>query len=281
MEPYVFFAVLLAAAFHAGWNAIVKIDLDRFLSVTLISLAAGMVALVLLPFVIEPQAAAWPLLLVSSLLHTGYKLFLIRAYRAGDLGQVYPIARGAAPLLVSMIMLLGFGETLTLPATLGIALLVVGIWLMAVRGGHELARLNRNAVGYALATSAFIASYTVVDGMGARMNGDAHGYAIWLFVLDGLLMLLALLGSRGTTGMRDLLRHWRSGLAGGGMSLGAYWIVIWATTMAPVALVAALRETSVLFASAISVLILREPLTHWRTVSAVFIVVGVAATRWG
>lgn len=280
MEPHVFFAVLLAAAFHAGWNAIVKIDLDRFLSVTLISLASGTVGLALLPFVAFPQAAAWPFIVVSSILHTGYKLFLIRAYRAGDLGQVYPIARGTAPLLVSIVMVWFFGEHLSISAAVGIAVLVAGVWLMSARGGRDLARLDGGAVGYALMTSLFIASYTVVDALGARTNGDAHGYAFWLFALDGVSMLAVLLAARGPRSLAALAPFWKSGLAGGGMSVGAYWIVIWAMTVAPVALVAALRETSVLFASAISVLILREPLSRWRALSALMIVAGIVATRW-
>jgi drug/metabolite transporter (DMT)-like permease len=280
MEPLVFLAVLLAAAFHAGWNAIVKIDLDRFLSITLISLAAGTVAVAALPFVAVPQASAWPWLAVSALLHTGYKIFLVQAYRAGDLGQVYPIARGAAPLLVSLAML-AIGEVLTAHATAGIALLVGGVWLMSVRGGRDLAKLEGRAVAFALATSVFIASYTVTDGLGARINGDAHGYSVWLFVLDGLLMLALLLAMRGRCGLGAMRPFLVSGLAGGAMSLGAYWIVIWAATVAPIAMVAALRESSVLFAGAISVLILREPPTRWRVLSASIIVIGVALMRAG
>lgn len=278
MEPLVFLAVLLAAAFHAGWNALVKIDLDRFLSITLISLAAGTVAAAALPFVAVPQASAWPWLAVSALLHTGYKIFLVQAYRAGDLGQVYPIARGAAPLLVSLAML-AIGEVLTAHATVGIALLVGGVWLMSVRGGRDLAKLEGRAVAFALATSVFIASYTVTDGLGARINGDAHGYAVWLFVLDGLLMLALLLLMRGRCGLGAMRPFLVSGLAGGAMSLGAYWIVIWAATVAPIAMVAALRESSVLFAGAISVLILREPPTRWRVLSALVIVIGIALLR--
>jgi drug/metabolite transporter (DMT)-like permease len=281
MEPVVFMAVLLAAAFHAGWNAIVKIDLDRFLSITLISLAATIVAMPILPFVAIPRAAAWPVLLFSLCLHTGYKLFLIQAYRAGDLGQVYPIARGAAPLLVSGVMLLVFGEKLTPAAMAGIALLASGICLMSVRGGRDRAKLEKRAIGFALTTSIFIAGYTITDGLGARLNGDAHGYAVWLFLLDGLILLGFLLAVRGRRELAALGPYWKSGLAGGSMALGAYWIVIWATTLAPIALVSALRESSVLFAAAISVFILREPLTRWRVLSALAIVTGILATRMG
>jgi drug/metabolite transporter (DMT)-like permease len=281
MEPLVFSAVLVAAVLHAGWNALVKVGLDRFLSVTLIALAAGLVSLLAVPFVAFPRPAAWPWLLASTALHTGYKLFLIQAYRAGDLGQVYPIARGAAPLLVSVIMMLGFAEMLSPLAMLGVILLVVGVWLMSLLGGRERGRLEARAVLFALGTSVFIASYTLTDGLGARVNGSAHGYAVWLFLIDGVLMLVVLMAVRGASSLSALRPYWRSGLAGGAMSLGAYWIVIWAMTVAPIALVAALRETSVLFAAAISVVILREPLTRWRALAAVTIVAGVAMTRLG
>src|SRR5690606_17371814 len=112
MEPLVFIAVLLAAAFHAGWNALVKVGLDRFLTVTLIFLSAGLVSLLSTPFVPFPNNAAWPWLIASTILHTGYKLFLVRAYNAGEMSQVYPIARGTAPLLVSFVMMMFFNETL-------------------------------------------------------------------------------------------------------------------------------------------------------------------------
>lgn len=281
MDPIVFMAVLFAAALHAGWNAIVKINLDRFLSITLISLASGTVALFVLPFVAVPSAAAWPWLALSVFLHTGYKLFLIEAYRAGDLGQVYPIARGSAPLLVSFVMMFVFGETLTPAAMAGIGLLVAGVWLMSIRGGRDLARIEGKAIAFALGTSMFIASYTVTDGLGARINGEADGYAFWLFALEALSMLSILLFKRGLPGFSAMRPYWLSGLAGGGMSLGAYWIAIWAMTAAPIALVAALRESSVLFAALISVLFLREPPTGWRIISAIVIVAGIVITRIG
>jgi drug/metabolite transporter (DMT)-like permease len=279
MEPVVFVAVLAAAALHAGWNAIVKVGLDRFLSVSLISISAALVAAFALPFVSPPLVAAWPWLLLSVALHTGYKLFLIQAYRAGDLGQVYPIARGAAPLLVSLVMTFAFGEALSAPAIVGIALLMAGVCLMSVRGGRDLARLETRAIAFALATSVFIASYTLTDGLGARVNQSAHGYAIWLFFCDGLVMLGILVAARGFGGVAALRPYWRGGLAGGAMSFSAYWIAIWAMTVAPIALVAALRESSVLFAAAISVVVLREPLTAWRSVAAVAIVIGIVFAR--
>jgi drug/metabolite transporter (DMT)-like permease len=132
-----------------------------------------------------------------------------------------------------------------------------------------------------LGTSVFIAAYTLTDGLGARVNGSPHGYAVWLFLLDAVMMLGILLATRGFQGLVALRPYWRSGLSGGCMSLCAYWIIIWAMTVSPIALVAALRESSVLFAAAISVLVLRESLTKWRTIAALVIVAGIVIARSG
>ncbi|RMX04905.1 EamA family transporter [Corticibacter populi] len=281
MDMWVFLAVLAGAACHAGWNAIVKTGLDPFLSMTLVALAVTALALPMAPFVAVPDVQVWPWLLASMGLHTGYKLFLIQAYRTGDLAQVYPIARGTAPLLVAIVMALGFGESLGAMAQTGMGLLIAGIWLMSVRGGRQRSRPDRRAIGFALLTSVFIAGYTLVDGLGARRNADAHGYVVWLFVFDGLVMLAVLLLRRGPRALGALLPFWRSGLCGGAMSLGSYWVAIWAMTVAPIALVAALRETSVLFALGISAVMLREPPSRWRLLSALTIIAGIAAIRLG
>jgi drug/metabolite transporter (DMT)-like permease len=279
MDTAVFLAVLAAAAMHAGWNAVVKVGHDRILSIVLISLAATVVSGLALPFVAIPHAAAWPWLLGSAVLHTGYKLFLIRAYKAGDLGQVYPIARGTAPLLTATVSVLVLGESITPAGLLGIGVLTFGVGLMSLRGGGDLARLELPAVAFALGTSGFIAAYTITDGIGARAALSPHGYAAWLFLLDGLLMLAVLLARRGMSGLAALTRHWRGGLAGGAMSLGSYWIAIWAMTLAPIGVVAALRETSVLFAALISLVVLHEPPSAWRVAAASLIVTGVVLTR--
>ncbi|MBN8982012.1 MAG: EamA family transporter [Rhizobiales bacterium] len=281
MSLTVFAVVLVAATMHAGWNALVKSDLDRFLSINLISLSAGLLALIVLPFVKIPIAAAWPYLIVSATFNTGYKLFLIQAYRAGDLGQVYPIARGAAPLLTALVMAFGFGEVLTPIAMGGVLVLILGVFLMSARGGHGLDEFDSKTIWFSLGTSVFIASYTVTDGLGARTNGDAVSYATWLFVVNEVMMLPILLAVRGGGALRTLLPYWKRGLAGGAMTFGAYGLVIWATTQAPIALVAALRESSVLIATAISIFLLREPITRWRLISAILIITGLGMTRVG
>jgi drug/metabolite transporter (DMT)-like permease len=279
MDSTVFFAVLAAAAMHAGWNAVVKTGLDQFLSVTLVSVAAGVVALACLPFTEVPTGAIWYWLLASAVLHTGYKIFLVQAYKAGDLGQVYPLARGSAPLIVAAVSLAALEEGLDSANLAGIAVLVTGVWLMSLHGGHQVSRLNRAAVLYAFGTSCFIASYTLVDGLGARRAASAMSYTIYLFVIDAVLIAIVCLAVRGRLAIRRMEGVWKSGLAGGAMSLGAYWIAIWAMTKAPIATVAALRETSVLFAIAIATLVLKERMTPWRFAAAVVISGGTVLLR--
>jgi drug/metabolite transporter (DMT)-like permease len=279
MDPFVFAAVLLAAAFHASWNALIKIRLDPFLAIVLIAAAAGIVSLPLLPFLPVPPLPAWPWLLLSVLTHLGYYIGLSRAYRSGDMGQVYPIARGSAPLMTAAGGAILLGENFNLTGWGGIVALTSGIFVLSLRGGGALAHLNRRGVGYALFTAVTICCYSLVDGIGARTAGNAHGYALWLFVIDGAFISVIALMSHGSDAVPGMVRHWRSGLIGGVLSLTAYWIVIWAMTVAPIALVAALRETSVLFGAAIAVVFLKEPLRAPRIGAAVLIVAGLALIR--
>jgi drug/metabolite transporter (DMT)-like permease len=279
MDSFVFAAVLLAAAFHASWNALIKIRLDPFLAIVLIAAAAGIASLPLLPFVPVPPLAAWPWLMLSVLTHVGYYIGLSRAYRSGDMGQVYPIARGSAPLMTAAGGAILLGENFNLIGWGGIVALTSGIFLLSLRGGGDLAHLNRRAVGYALFTAVTICCYSLVDGIGARTAGNAHGYALWLFVIDGAFISVVALLSHGPGVIPGMARHWRSGLIGGVLSLTAYWIVIWAMTVAPIALVAALRETSVLFGAGIAVVFLKEPLRATRIGAAVLIVIGLALIR--
>lgn len=278
MDTAVFLAVLGAAVMHAGWNAIVKVGLDRFSSILLMSIMQGAMALCLLPFFAAPLAAAWPWLAASALLHIGYKLFLIRAYEHGDLSQVYPLARGTAPLIVALVGAIWLGESMTAGKTAAVAAIALGVIVMS-RSGGSLDRLPRKALLYALGTACFTASYTLVDGVGARIAETASGYVLWMFAGDALGMTGFALATRGPGALGRLLPAWRSGIAAGGLSLGSYWIAIWAFTLAPLALVAALRETSVLFAMLIGVFLLGERANPWRWVSAGLILSGVALMR--
>ncbi len=263
---------------HAGWNAIVKIGLDRFSSILLLSMVQGGMALVLLPFFAAPLAAAWPWLAASALLHSGYKLFLIRAYQHGDLSQVYPLARGTAPLIVALVGALFLGESMTAGKTAAVAVIALGVIVMS-RNGGGLDRLPGKALLFALGTACFTASYTLIDGVGARIAETASGFVLWMFAGDALGMTGFALATRGRRTFSTLLPAWRSGIAAGGLSLGSYWIAIWAFTLAPLALVAALRETSVLFAMLIGVFLLGERANPWRWVSAGLILSGVTLMR--
>lgn len=264
---------------HAGWNAVIRVGLDRFSSILLLSMTQSGIALVLLPFFPLPAAAAWPWVAGSALLHTGYKLFLIRAYQHGDLSQVYPLARGAAPPIVALGAVVLMGEALPPAGVAAVALIAGGVALMAFRGGAGFARLPPPALAYALGTAAFVAAYTLADAKGARVAQSATAYALWMFVADGLVMLTYAFATRGLRAPASVLSEWRTGLPSGALSLGSYWLVLWAFTRAPVALVTALRETSVLFAMLIGLVVLREPAGPWRWAAALTIVAGVTAMR--
>ena len=281
MTLFVFLAVLSAAAMHAIWNALVKVHLDRFLSITLMTLGMGFAALFALPFVEVPKAEVWPYIIASVIFHMGYRTFLVGAYKAGDFAQTYPLARGTAPLLSALGGIVVVGEAPAPFAILGILLLSAGTLVMSFRGGAHLEKLNLRAVGFALGTSIFIASYTLSDGSGARLAATAQSYAAWLFVCDAAWALVLCIVFRGPQSLPVLARDWKAGLFTGTLSGAAYWIVMWAMTKAPIASVASLRETSILFAMLISVLALGEKMTAWRVAAALGIVAGVAALRMG
>jgi len=279
LDLVVFLAVLAAALMHASWNAVVRVGLDRFNSILLLSMTQSALALALLPFVPAPAQVSWPWIAAAGLLHTGYKLFLIRAYQHGDLSQIYPLARGAAPPIVAVGGVVLLGERLPPAGWAAVALIAAGVALMALRGGGGVGRLSGQALGYALATAGFVASYTLVDGQGARLAASATGFAMWMFVGDGLAMLAYAVATRGPKAPLAVVSAWRTGLPAGALSLGSYWIALWAFTQAPVALVAALRETSVLFAMLIGVVVLKEQAGRWRWAAALAIGAGVMAMR--
>jgi drug/metabolite transporter (DMT)-like permease len=278
MDTFVFTAVLLAAACHAGWNATIKGG-DPMFTTALISVGAGMVAVAFLPFVGLPNAAAWPWVIASVVIHLVYFAALIESYQAGDMGQVYPIARGSAPLMTALATTFFVGERLGAFGWFGIMLLVIGVFFLSLRGGRDLARLDRRAVGFALFTAVTICAYSVVDGVGARLAGNAHAYSVVLFVGMAPVMALYALARRGRSALLAMPRDWRIGLAGGALQLASYGTAIWAMTVAPIAIVAALRETSVLFGAVIAVIFLNEPLRNDRILAAMLIVAGLALIR--
>jgi drug/metabolite transporter (DMT)-like permease len=279
MENVVFLAVLFAAACHAGWNALIKVGLDPLSTTTLISLGAGLVALAFVPLVGVPAWAAWPWLIASVLVHLFYFASLIESYRTGDLGQVYPIARGSAPLMTATVTTLFVGEKLSLIGWGGIVALVVGVLLLSARGGRELAMVDRRAIGFAFFTALTVCGYSVVDGIGARLSGNANAYSLSLFVGIAVAMLPYALFRDGRDVIPAMQRFWCRGLVGGALQLLSYGIAIWGMTVAPIAIVATLRETSVLFGAIIAVVVLKEPLRTARVLAACLIVCGLIMIR--
>lgn len=278
MENSVFLAILAAALLHAGWNSVVKLGLDRVSTVLLLAIVQALIALPILPFVTQPAMVAWPWILFAAMLHTGYKIFLIQAYAHADLSQAYPLARGTAPLIVALFSVAFLGVMFSALSVLAILFISAGILLMAFKGS-DTGRMQGRALFYALGTAGFTASYTLVDGIGARIAGSPSGFILWMVLGDAVGMLAYGIWVRGRAALPGLLPAWKTGLAAGAMSLGSYWIAVWAFTQAPIALVAALRESSILFAVLIAALVLREPVGRWRWISALAIALGVALMK--
>jgi len=275
----VFLAVLAAAALHAGWNAILKIRLDPFLAMVLINGAGGAMGALVLLFTGWPNRESLIWLIASTILHLGYYLALTAAYRRADMSQVYPIARGSAPLMTGLFSVALLGEPLSLMGGLGIAVLGFGIVVMAMKSAKDAAHMDRKALLYAALTAISICGYTLTDGAGARASGDPVAYTGALFVLDATGLGLFAVVTRGVSGLKPLTGFLLPGIAGGAMSGAAYGIAIWAMTVAPIPLVAAVRETSVLFGAVIAVVILKEPLRINRVIAAFLIVGGLILIR--
>jgi drug/metabolite transporter (DMT)-like permease len=279
MENLAFLAILVAAACHAGWNALIKGGLDPLTNTTLIAISAGLAALVALPFTGLPAAAAWPWLCASIAVNLLYFAALIESYRTGDLGQIYPIARGSAPPMTAIATAVLLGEHLGPLGWIGMVILVVGVFLLSIRGGRALAGVDRRAIGFALFTSLTICAFALLDGIGARASGNPAAYALCLFIGIAVLMLPYTMLRGGRAAFAAMMTAWPRGLVGGALQLFGYTIVVWAMTVAPIAVVATLRETSVLFGAAIAVLVLKEPLQAVRIVAALLIVSGFVLIR--
>ncbi len=271
-------AVLGAGFLHALWNAMLKSAAgEPLLDTALIVAGSSVVALALLPFVAFPDRAAWPFMAVSAAIHFAYYVTLAGAYRRGDLSFAYPLMRGVAPLIVTLLGVVFLGERPTATTLAGIALISLGILVIAWYAGG---RHTPAAAGWALGNAAIIAVYTLVDGAGARASGNAASYVVWLIFLEGLPYVAWIGATRGRPAFAYIASRWRRGIAGGAASLAAYGIALWAMTRAPVAVVAALREVSVLFAAGIGALVLKEGFGWRRMAGAAAVVAGVAALRF-
>ena len=293
--------VLVAAFAHASWNALIKSDDDRLVTLGAINAVRFLLCIPIVLALPLPDRASWPYLAASSILHVGYYTFLISAYRFGDLSKVYPLARGLSPLIVAAGAYAFAGERLSPMALVGVAVACMGIASLSLGGGATparsarvhtgalsstgdgaaQARTNRRGVVFAAGTAVFIAAYTVTDAMGARLSGHAVSYVAWLSILDGLPILLVA-GVLRRAGLAHHLaaRAWKS-VAGGALQLTAYGLVVWSLALAPMAAVSALRETSVLFAAIIGVKLLGEPLGTHRIAAAALVAAGIMLIEWG
>jgi drug/metabolite transporter (DMT)-like permease len=269
--------VIFAGMLHATWNALARAAADRLATFAIfgtVGAAIGAIGIVVTP---APATAAWPYLAVSTVLQTVYVLFLIRSYRLGDFNQVYPIARGSAPLLVAIVATVFIGDRTTGPELAGIAVICAGLGVLALaRPRGDGAPPHWPAVRAALLTGAAIASYTIVDGVGVRLSGTAVGYGSWLFLLMGPPLVACALVGRGRA-LFGLARAqlWR-GVAGGVLTTAGYGIVLWAQTTGSLAVVAALRETGVVTGALIGVLVFRERAAVARVLAAVTVAAGAA-----
>ncbi|WP_282341305.1 MULTISPECIES: DMT family transporter [Pseudomonas] len=278
MSASVVLMVLFAALLHAGWNTAVKSGHDKSLNAVLVSAGAGAIAALGLCFVEAPSPASWPYLACSVCAQVIYYRLVAAAYRHGDLSQAYPLMRGTAPLLVALASAPLLGESLSLTGWGGVLLICSGVLGLAVdawlRDG-----VSARATGLALLNACVIASYTLIDGVGVRLSQAPVGYTLWIFFLTAIPLLGWTLFRR----PRELLRYARSRpalpLVGGSGTLGSYGIALYAMTLAPVASVAALRETSILFATLLSVLLLGERIGPRRGVATAFIAAGAMVIR--
>ncbi|TEA63639.1 DMT family transporter [Pseudomonas sp. CH235] len=270
MPTHLVLLVLFAALLHASWNALLRGGADRLWSMTVMCVAIAIVCAVAAMFMVAPAPLSWGFALLSALLHVGYNLFLVRSYRVGDLGQIYPISRGSSPALITLGAALFAGENITPGELLGIALVSGGIISLAFRGR----RLSVPSLPYALGTGCFIAAYSVVDGIGARLSGAPLAYTVWMSALWGVLMPVVYIGLRDARSLFSIRPGMFAAAMGGLVSLFAYAIVIYAMNEAPLGAVSALRETSVLFAALLGYLFLGETLTVRRMLACVVIASG-------
>jgi drug/metabolite transporter (DMT)-like permease len=273
----VFLAVLAAAFLHALWNALIKLGTSKVGTMVILSVIEVPIGLAVLSVAPPMNPAAFPWVLAAGCTHFAYKFFLTYAYDRGDLSRVYPIARGAAPMIVALVGGFFLADAISARQYLAIAVLGGGILMMA-RGVLDHGE-DRRLLPFALGSACATATYTMIDGIGGRVSGAPGAYVAWVFVADGLIFSLGMLALRGVSVLPRDGRAWALGSLASIASYGAYAVSIWAMTLAPIAVVAALRETSILFAVLIGWLIFGERMDRGKAMAAAVIVAGVLLTR--
>ncbi|MDQ0509816.1 DMT family transporter [Ancylobacter amanitiformis] len=277
MDLAVFLVVLLSAAMQAAWNIILKIRLDPFSALVLVGLGAGAAALPFALWIGPPDRQLWPWIGASVVAHLSYYAFLIGAYSRADLGLTYPVARGSALLLTALISILVLSEPIGLIGVIGIVLLALAILTMAREAfGHM---MEGRALLLALGSGLAVTAFTVIDGTAARISGSANAYTTWLFVCDAVVIVIIVLAWKGPRVLVPMAGFLPLGLLGGAMLFVSYWLSVWAMTQAPIGLVTAVRESSVLFGAIMSVAILREPLRTDRIIGAFMVIGGLTLIK--
>lgn len=269
MTTPVLLIILLAALLHALWNALVKTSADRAVTLGLVATGHCLPAFALLPFVPVPTTEAFAFIIASTVIHWAYYYFLNISYRFGDLSLIYPIARGTAPVMVALGAMIWADESLPLWAWIGILTVSAGIMILAA-----IRHADKRGVGAALATSAIIAAYSVVDGIGIRLSGTPIGYVVWLFAAE-VFVAVFVIGIRFERARSISRRSLIIGLTGGIISGLAYALALFAKTLAPIGIVSAVRETSVIFAALIGVYWLGEGPAKRRLIAASVVALGV------
>jgi len=273
----VFLAVLGAALLHAAWNAIIKTGGNKQTTMMIFTVWQGLIGLCAVVWFPFPALEVWPWLIASGVIHMFYQLFLAYAYEQGDLSRVYPISRGAAPLIVLVVSAVFLDDAIAPMEYIGIAVLGLGILTMA--RGAVLSGESRKLIPYALGAAFATAGYTLVDGIGARIDGNPFAYVAWILFMSAFFFVPAALMLKGRAVAVAPWAIWRRGIIPAAASLAAYAIVVWAMTQAPIALVAALRETSILFAVVIGWIIFGERMNAGKAIAACLIIAGVVLTR--
>ncbi|BBB69416.1 membrane protein [Undibacterium sp. YM2] len=282
MSGFVVLVVLFAAFLHAAWNAAIKIGTNKYFNTVLVTSGAGLVCAAVLPFVRQPAFESWTFMLASVVLQVAYFYLLAAAYRHGDMSQAYPMMRGTAPLLVALVSASVIGEAVPTLRWLGLGMLVLGILGLSLSGqtsnGDKSQALASR--GFALLNACFIAGYTVVDGIGVRKSGAPAAYTMWIFLLTALVLLAIVLLRDRQAFFAYIRGKYFLGVAGGTASVASYGLALWAMTLAPVAAIAALRETSILFATAIAAWVLHEKISARRLTAILLAVAGAIVIRY-
>ena len=274
MDPLIILIVLCAACTHATWNTLVKVGNDPLMTGAILNIATTIIGIALIPLVGPPSEGTWPYLIGSVITHTGYFICLINGYRVGDLSHVYPLARGSGPIYAAVLTYFIAGESLT-PAGIAAMAIICAAILSLTFVGSRVTDGGKTPVLFGLGTGLFIGSYTLIDGLGVRVAGSPLNFIVWVFVLHGFPIIALAFWQRRTTLIASLEDNWKRGSLGGVLGFLGYGLVLWAMSSNPIALVSALRETSVIIATFIGTRFLGEPFGRPRIAAAFAVACGI------